>query len=146
MSWLFTSVTEDSERSSLRGVPVGGNLFCRTRDYWEQIQSMVRVELELGTSGLQVQRSNRSATRISNKNSTRLGWDSRQTLNDTLEGFCTLTPSPSSFWNLVKIGARVSVVHIVVQFYPWFKLYFPLLYTYYHTPPYPKTKQNKNQG
>ena len=75
------------ERSSLRGVPVAGNLFCRTRDYWKQIQSMVRVELELGTSGLQVQRSNRSATLPSNKNSTRLGWDSRQTLNDTLEGF-----------------------------------------------------------
>lgn len=58
MSWLFTSMTEDSEGSSLRGVPVAGNLFCRTRDSWEQMQSMVRVELELGTSGLQVQRSN----------------------------------------------------------------------------------------
>ena len=127
MSWLFTSVTEDSKRSNLRGVPVAGNLFSRTRDCWEQIQSMVRVELKLGTSGLQVQRSNRSATLPSNKNSTRLGWDSRQTLNDTLEGFCTFTSSLSSFWSLVKIGARVSVVHIVVQFYPWFKLYFPLL-------------------
>ena len=107
MSWLSTSMTEDSEGSSPRGVPVAGNLFPRTRDYWEQIQSMVRVELELGTSGLQVQRSNRLATLPSNKNSTRLGWDSRQTLNDTLEGFCTITPSPSPPWSLVKIGARV---------------------------------------
>ena len=124
MSWLFKSVTEDSERSSLRGVPVGDNLFCRTRDYREQIQSMVRVELELGTFGLQVQRSNRSATLLSNKNLTRLGWDSRQTLNDTREGFCTLTPSPSPFWSLVKIGARVWVVYIL-----WFNFILGLNFT-----------------
>ena len=31
----------------------------------------------------------------------------------------------------------------MVQFYPWFKFYFPLFYIHYHTLPYPKTKGNK---
>ena len=33
----------------------------------------------------------------------------------------------------------------MVQFYPWFKFYFPLFQTHYHTYPYPKTKENKIQ-
>ena len=34
-------------------------------------------------------------------------------------------------------------VYVVVQFYPWFKFYFPLFQTYYHILPYPKTKEIK---
>ena len=34
-------------------------------------------------------------------------------------------------------------VYVVVQFYPWFKFYFPLFQTHYHTLPYPKTKENE---
>ena len=34
-------------------------------------------------------------------------------------------------------------VYVVVQFYPWFKFYFPLFQSHYHTLPYPKTKDNK---
>ena len=34
-------------------------------------------------------------------------------------------------------------VYVAVQFYPWFKFYFPLFQTTYHTLPYPKTKENK---
>ena len=34
-------------------------------------------------------------------------------------------------------------VYVVVQFYPWFKFYFPLFQNRYHTLPYPKTKENK---
>ena len=33
--------------------------------------------------------------------------------------------------------------YVVVQFYPWFKFYFPLFQIHYHTLPYPKTKENK---
>ena len=33
--------------------------------------------------------------------------------------------------------------YVVVQFYPWFKFYFPLFQSHYHTLPYPKTKDNK---
>ena len=36
-----------------------------------------------------------------------------------------------------------SYVCVVVQFYAWFKFYFPLFQTHYHTLPYPKTKGNK---
>ena len=32
---------------------------------------------------------------------------------------------------------------IVVQFYPWFKFYFPFFQTHYHTLSYPKSKENK---
>ena len=28
--------------------------------------------------------------------------------------------------------------YVVVQFYPWFKFYFPLFQSHYHTLPYPK--------
>ena len=35
-------------------------------------------------------------------------------------------------------------VYVVVQFYPGFKFYFPLILTHYHTLPYTKTKENKN--
>ena len=31
----------------------------------------------------------------------------------------------------------------MVQFYPWFKFYFPSFQTHYHTLPYPKTKEIK---
>ena len=34
------------------------------------------------------------------------------------------------------------VVDVVVQFYAWFKFYFPLFQTHYHTLPYPETKGN----
>ena len=34
-------------------------------------------------------------------------------------------------------------VYVVVQFYLWFKFYFLLFQTHYHTLPYPKTKENK---
>ena len=36
-------------------------------------------------------------------------------------------------------------VYLVVQFYPWFKFFFLLFRTHYHTLriPYPKTKENK---
>ena len=36
-----------------------------------------------------------------------------------------------------------SGVFVVAQFYPWFKFYFPLFQTHYHTLPYPETKENK---
>ena len=39
-----------------------------------------------------------------------------------------------------KIASRV---HVMVQFYPWFKFYFPLSQTHYHTLQYPKTEENK---
>ena len=35
------------------------------------------------------------------------------------------------------------VIAVVVQFYPWFKFYFPLFLAHYHTLRYPKTKENK---
>ena len=35
------------------------------------------------------------------------------------------------------------IVDVVVQFYPWFKFYFLLFQTHYHTLPYPKTKENE---
>ena len=38
---------------------------------------------------------------------------------------------------------RKKYVCVVVQFYPWFKFYFLLFQTHYHTLPYPKTKENK---
>ena len=31
-------------------------------------------------------------------------------------------------------------VHVVVQFFSWFKVCFPMSQAYYHTLPYPKTK------
>ena len=36
-------------------------------------------------------------------------------------------------------------VYVVAQFYPWFKFYFPLFQTHYHTLPYPETKKNKTK-
>ena len=38
-----------------------------------------------------------------------------------------------------------SEICVAVQFYPWFKFYFLLFQTHYHTLPYPKTKENKIQ-
>ena len=45
----------------------------------------------------------------------------------------------------IKISAlkKLCVVYVVVQFYPWFKFYFPLFQTHYHTLQYPKQKQKK---
>ena len=37
-------------------------------------------------------------------------------------------------------------ISIVVQFYPWFKFYFPLFQPLYHTLPYPRIKENKIQN
>ena len=37
----------------------------------------------------------------------------------------------------------VGEIYVVVQFYPWFKFYFSLFQSDYHTLPYPKTKDNK---
>ena len=34
-------------------------------------------------------------------------------------------------------------IYVMVQFYPWFKFYFPLFQTHYHTLQYPKTKEKK---
>ena len=34
-------------------------------------------------------------------------------------------------------------IYVVVQFYPWFKFYFPLFQTHYPTLQYPKTKEKK---
>ena len=33
--------------------------------------------------------------------------------------------------------------YVVVQFYPWFKFYFPLFQTHYHTLPYQKEREIK---
>ena len=38
---------------------------------------------------------------------------------------------------------HVTIMAVVVQFSSWFKFYFPLVQTHYHTLPYPKTKENK---
>ena len=45
----------------------------------------------------------------------------------------------------LKPGAKLDHpdVYVVVQFYPWFKFYFLLFQTHYHTLPYPKTKEKK---
>ena len=36
-------------------------------------------------------------------------------------------------------------IYVVVQIYPWFKLYFLLCQNHYHTLPYPKTKKKKKK-
>ena len=38
---------------------------------------------------------------------------------------------------------RPVVYYVVVQFYPWFKIYFLFFQTNYHTLPYSNTKENK---
>ena len=38
---------------------------------------------------------------------------------------------------------QVNVMAVVVQSSSWFKFYFPLVQTRYHTLPYPKTKEHK---
>ena len=40
---------------------------------------------------------------------------------------------------------QVNVMDVVFQSSSWFKFYFPLVQTHYHTLPYPKTKENKIQ-
>ena len=37
----------------------------------------------------------------------------------------------------------VTRINVVVQFCPWFKFYFPLFQTHYHTLPYRNTKEKK---
>ena len=37
----------------------------------------------------------------------------------------------------------IAGAYVLVQFYTWFKFYFPLFLTHYHTLPDPKTKGNK---
>ena len=53
--------------------------------------------------------------------------------------------SDSDFTKMVFLNNKhmLLLVHVVVQFYPWFKFYIPLFQTPYHTLPYPKTKGNK---
>ena len=48
---------------------------------------------------------------------------------------------------VLELFGRV-IIHVVVQFYPWFKCYSSLFETHYHTLPYLKTKGNEilNQG
>ena len=43
----------------------------------------------------------------------------------------------------VTISTTYVQVHVVVQFYPWVKVYFPLFQTHYQTLPYPKTNEIK---
>ena len=35
-------------------------------------------------------------------------------------------------------------MYVVVQFYSWYQLYFPLFQTHYHSLPYPETEENTN--
>ena len=42
---------------------------------------------------------------------------------------------------LIKL--LVTSINVVFQSYLWFKFYFPLFQTHYHTLPCPKTKENK---
>ena len=41
-------------------------------------------------------------------------------------------------WQLKQWIVTVIGIYVVVQFFPWFKFYFPLFKTRYHTLPYPK--------
>ena len=43
----------------------------------------------------------------------------------------------------VQLGNILQDVYVVVQFYPWFKFYFPLFQTHYYTSQYPKAKEKK---
>ena len=43
----------------------------------------------------------------------------------------------------VQLGNILQDVYVVVQFYPWFKFYFPLFQTHYYTLQYPKAKEKK---
>ena len=40
-------------------------------------------------------------------------------------------------------GCPLTRASVAVQFYPWFKFYFPLFQTHYHVLPYPRTQENK---
>ena len=42
-------------------------------------------------------------------------------------------------YSLISILDVIIGACVVVQFYPWFKFYFPLFQTHYRTLPYPKT-------
>ena len=57
--------------------------------------------------------------------------------------FCSLAWLKKYFDGIVDCVVGVILVCVVVQFYPWFLLYFPLFQTYYHTLQYPKTKEIK---
>ena len=57
-------------------------------------------------------------------------------------------PMVSCLWNQLTLKIRNNFiwsfdVSVVVQFFPWFKFYFPLFYTRYHTLPYHKTMENE---
>lgn len=57
--------------------------------------------------------------------------------------FCSLAWLKKYFDCIVDCVVGVILVCVVVQFYPWFLLYFPLIQTHYHTLQYPKTKEIK---
>ena len=59
------------------------------------------------------------------------------------ESLVTLSPSPYYSWNSLWVWGS-TVYYLAVQFYSWFKIYFPLCNTHYHTQPYPKAKQTKD--
>ena len=58
-------------------------------------------------------------------------------------GLVAYIPQPVVSSNEVVVTVQKHTVYVVVQFYPWFKFYFPLFQTHYHTLPQPKTKENK---
>ena len=49
--------------------------------------------------------------------------------------------------HLMKINKTIIpftlVGYVAVQFYPWFKFFFPMFQTHYHTLQYPHTKDKK---
>ena len=55
--------------------------------------------------------------------------------------FYTLTPTNTK--KIQKTEKQTNQIYVVVQFYPWFKFYFLLFQTHYHTLTYLKTKENK---
>ena len=57
--------------------------------------------------------------------------------------FCSLAWLQKYFDCIFDCVVGVILVCVVVQFYPWFLLYFPLIQTHYHTLQYPKTKEIK---
>ena len=44
---------------------------------------------------------------------------------------------------MILFKTRMNISIVVQLFYPWFKFYFPLFQTLYHTLPYPRIKENK---
>jgi len=55
-----------------------------------------------------------------------------------------ILPLNAMLRNLQDCGGNKDVcVYVAVQFYPWFKFYFPLFLTHYHKLPYTQTKEIK---